>query len=169
MSMASRMPLARSSSMGAGSFGNQEVQENRELLPVLNAIRQDGGEESRRCGVNALALPLKSTCPSSSRSLHIHGHAGIEDRVQLVAVRSTQVQLHQCRRSARANRPDSCPCSPFERMELVRVGLLAEDRGAVVVGEGLSRSSRCRSGNRGRRRRVSSGAPGSGARASVRL
>ena len=45
--------------------------------------------------MNALALPLKSTCPSSSRSLLVDRHAGIEDRVELVAVRAAEVQLHQ--------------------------------------------------------------------------
>ncbi len=45
MSIASRMPLARSSSFGAGSFGDQEIQQDGKLFPSGIAVGQDRGQE----------------------------------------------------------------------------------------------------------------------------
>ena len=85
--------------------------------------------------MNALALPLKSTWPSSS-SVPCSRHAGIEDRVELVAVGAAEIQLDQFI-DLRSVVDLVAVERGLEIVQLVRVGLLAEDRRPVIVVERL--------------------------------
>jgi hypothetical protein len=86
--MDSRMPFARSSSL-RGQLWDEEVQEDRELLPILYAIGQDGREKviSPREG---FGLTLEVHLPIFVEIVHIDRHGGIEDRVEFVTIGSTQ-------------------------------------------------------------------------------
>ena len=88
------MPFERSSSFGAGSFGHQEVQEDRELLPLGVGVGQDRGEEA--VGAHErLGLALEVDLAVLVELLLVDGDAGVEDRVELVAVRAAQVELDE--------------------------------------------------------------------------
>lgn len=67
IAMASRTPQEKSASLGAGSFGIRKL---RKVDSFSYAESEYGrmGARSPWLRTNALALPLKSICPSSSRS-----------------------------------------------------------------------------------------------------
>ncbi len=144
MSMASRMPFDRSSSFGAGSFGIRKFRKIDSFSHSALRVRQDRREEAVGAG-ERLGLALEVDLPVLVELVLVDGHAGIEDRVELVAVGAAEVQLDELRRPAPASRPAQPSSVGLQVVQLVRVGLLAEDRRAVVVGEGVRRSSRCRS------------------------
>ena len=83
---------------------------------------------------NALALPLKSTWPSSSSSLAVRRHAGVEDRVELVAVGVAEVQRDEVVDLLLVVDLVAVEVG-LEVVQLVGVGLLAQDRRSVVVRE----------------------------------
>ena len=93
---------------------------------------------------NALALPLKSTCPSSSSSLVVRRDAGVEDRVELVAVGAAEVERDELV-DLRLGVDLVAVEVGLEVVQLVRVGLLAQDRRAVVVARTPPGSCRRRS------------------------
>ena len=86
--MASRMPWARSSSLGAGQFGREQVEEDRELLPLRVAVRNHRREE----GVGAaehLGLALECHLAVLVERL-VPSLTIIEDGVEGVAIRAAQ-------------------------------------------------------------------------------
>ena len=134
MSMASRMPLARSSSFGAGSLGVSRSRKIESFSHSGVAVRDHRREE----GVGAaehLGLALEVHLAVLVEPVHVDRHAGIEDRVELVAVGAAEEQLHHL-----LHLLGRIDLRGIERrlqvVQLVRVGLLGEQRGAVVVLEG---------------------------------
>ena len=91
-----------------------------------------------------LGLALEVDLPVLVELLLVDGDAGVEDRVELVAVGAAEVQRDELVDLRR--RVDLIAVEVgLEVVQLVRVGLLAEDRRAVVVGERLPGSCRRRS------------------------
>ena len=91
-----------------------------------------------------LGLALEVDLAVLVELLLVDRHAGVEDRVELVAVRAAEVQLDELVDLRR--RVDLAAVERrLQVVQLVRVGLLAEDRRAVVVRERRLRSCRCRS------------------------
>ena len=83
--MASRMPLERSSSAGAGSFVMRKVQENGALFPRGVGVRQDGREKT--VGPDeGLRLALEVHLRVLVQLVHVDRSADVEDRIELVAV-----------------------------------------------------------------------------------
>ena len=79
-----------------------------------------------------MALPLKSICPSSSSAFYVNRHAGIEDRIKLVAVGAAEEQLDDLlhlfgRIDLRVVQRG------LQVVQLVGIGFLRQQRGAVVV------------------------------------
>jgi hypothetical protein len=109
MSIVSRMPRERSSSRGAGSFGIGRVRKIDSVSPPASLN-----------GVEVLVV-----CR----------HRGVEDRVQLVAVRAAEVERDEAVDFLVAVDLVSVELG-LEVVELVGVGLLAEKRGAIVGLEG---------------------------------
>ena len=116
-------------------LGDEEVQEDRELLPLGVRVRQDRGEEAVGAQ-ERLGLALEVHLPVLVELLPVDGDAGVEDRVEPVAVRAAEVQRHEF-----VDLRGGIDLVAVERglqvVQLVRVGLLGEDRRAVVVGERL--------------------------------
>jgi hypothetical protein len=84
--------------------------------------------------MNALARPLNVTCPSSSRSCTYTATQCVEDRVEPVAVRTIQVQLHV---DLFQGMDLAAVQLVFQRMKLVGIRGAAENGGAVIIGERL--------------------------------
>ena len=116
-------------------LGHQEGQEDRELLPLGIRVRQDRRQEAVGAQ-ERLGLALEIHLPVLVEPLAVVGHAGVEDRVEPVAVGTAQVERDELVDLRR--RIDLIPVERgLEVVQLVRVGLLRQDRRAVVVGERL--------------------------------
>ena len=85
------MPLDRSSSFGCGQLRDQEVEEDRQLLPVGVRVGQDGRQEAVGAD-ERLGLALEVDLAVLVELRGVGGHAGVEDGVELVAVGPAQVQ-----------------------------------------------------------------------------
>ena len=144
MSMASRMPLREVFLLRRRQLGDQEVEEDRELLPLGVRVGQDRREEAVGAA-ERLGLALEVDLAVLVELLVVDRHAGIEDRVELVAVGAAEEQRARARRLCVRRIDLRAVERGLQIVQLVRVGLLAEDRRAVVVGEGRLRSCRCRS------------------------
>ena len=94
MSMASRMPLDRSSSLGAGSFGIRKFRKIDSFSHPALRVGQDGGEEVVGAG-EGLGLALEVDLAVLVELFVVGRDTGVEDRVKAVAVGSTQVELDQ--------------------------------------------------------------------------
>ena len=115
-------------------LGRQQIQQNRELLPLRVAV----GNHRRKEAVGAaehLGLALEVHLAVLVEPLHVDRHAGIEDRVELVAVRAAEEQLHQLLNLLRRIHLRGIQ-RRLQIVQLVGVGLLREQRGAVIVLEG---------------------------------
>ena len=102
-------------------LGDQKVQEDRELLPAGVAVGQDRGEEAVGAD-ERLGLALEVHLAVLVESVQVDRHAGIEDRVELVAVGLPGT----ARPTLRPARP-SYTCAVqrgLQVVQLVRVGLL---------------------------------------------
>ena len=74
-------------------LGRQQVEEDRELLPLGVAVRDHRREEAVGAAEH-LGLALEVHLAVLVEPVHIDRHAGIEDRVELVAVGAAEEQLH---------------------------------------------------------------------------
>ena len=133
--MASRIPFDRSSSAGGGQLGNEERQEDGELLPLGVGVGQDDCQEP--VGAEERLRPaLEFHLAILVQLLSIGRHAGVQDGVELVTVGSRKVQRHQLVHLGRA--VDLIPVQ--RRLEVVQpvgVGFVRQDGRLVVVGEGV--------------------------------
>ena len=111
-------------------LGDQHVEQDRELLPFGVAV----GNYQRKEAIGSaehLGLALEAHLAVLVEPVHVDRHTGIEDRVELVAVGITEEQCHHLIHLLRIERRPQV-------VQLVGVGLLGEQRRAVVVLEGES-------------------------------
>lgn len=130
------MPLDRSSSTGAGSLGNEEVEEDRALLPggvgVGQNLRQERIRPSER-----LRLGLEVDLAILIQRVSVHGDAGVQYGIQLISIRAGEIASDQIVHLLGGVNPCGVQVR-LEIVELVRIGLLGQDRRAVVVREGFA-------------------------------
>ena len=87
-------PLGEVIFHGRWQLRDQEIQEDRALLPAGVRERQDAGEKGV-CAHERLGLALEVHLPVLIQLLKIDGDAGVEDRVELVAIGVAEVALHE--------------------------------------------------------------------------
>ena len=92
--------------LGGGQLGDQEIQEDRELLPSGVRVGQDRREEAVGAG-ERLGLAFEIDLAVLVELLVVGGDAGVEDRVEPVAVGAAQIQLDQLVDLGWSNRPGS--------------------------------------------------------------
>jgi hypothetical protein len=95
-------------------LGRQQVEEDRELLPLGVAVGNHRREEIVGAAEH-LGLALEVHLAVLVEPLHIDRHAGIEDRVELVAVRAAEETAPPPAAPARANTPARHPAPPSGR------------------------------------------------------
>ena len=93
MSIVSRMPLDRSSSFGAGNFGIRKLRKWTAFFPFSNHCMAGPWEEAVGAD-KILALPLNSTCASSSSWIFVGDDDMCRGWVEFIAVRAAQIRLH---------------------------------------------------------------------------
>ena len=120
---------------GRGELRHEEVQKDRKLLPLGARVRQDRGEESVHAP-ERLGFALEVHLPVLVELLLVDRDAGVEDGVEQVAVRSTQIERHEPV-DLRVGIHLIAVEGGFEVVQHVGVRLLAEDRHPVVVSERL--------------------------------
>ncbi len=128
---------------GRGELRDEEVEEDRELFPAGVRVGEDRGEEAVG-PAEGLGLPLEVDLAVLVELVVVGRDAGVEDRVEPVAVRPVQVEIHEVIDLNRRVNLIAVEVG-LEVVELVGVGLLAEDRRPVVVARRRIGSSRRRS------------------------
>jgi hypothetical protein len=117
------MPLGEIFLLRRRQLGRQQVEEDRQLLPFRVAVRNHRRKESVGAAEH-LGLALEVDLLVLVKRLSIDGHAGIEDRVELVAVSAAEKHRHHLPHLLR--RVDLRPVQRrLQVVQLVRVGLSA--------------------------------------------
>ena len=120
---------------GRRELRDQEVQGDRALLPLLVVVAEDRGEE--RVGADeALGLALERDLFVLAQFVHVHGDAAVQDGVELLALHAVQVPLHELPELVGRVHLGAVQVG-LRVVKLVGVGLVGQDRGAVVGREGL--------------------------------
>ena len=120
---------------GSGQLGNEEGQEDRELLPLGIRIGQNRRQESIG-PQKRLHLALEIHLLVLIQVLPVDRHAGIQDRVEPVAVGPGEVALDEIIYLLQVVDLKAVE-RRLEVVQPVGIGLLGEHRGPVVVGKGL--------------------------------
>lgn len=116
--------------LGRGELRDQEIQEDRQLLPVGIRVRQDRGQKSVGAD-ESLGLALEVHLAIFVEIGVVGGHAGVQDRVELVAVRAVQVEPHQVVDLLLGVDLVAVQIR-LQVVQFIRVGFVTEDSGAVI-------------------------------------
>ena len=125
--------MERSGSSGAGSFRDEEVQEDRTLLPLGVGIRQHRRQE----GVGAherLGAALELHLPVLVQLAPVDRHTGVQDRIEAVAVLPAQVAPHELLDLFLGIDLGAVQLR-LQVVQLVGVGLVGQDRRPIEVYE----------------------------------
>ena len=87
-------PLGEVFFLGRGQLRDEEVQEDRQLLPHRVTVTQDRGEETVAAH-KGLRLPLELDLIVLAELVGVLDHARIKDRIEFVPVCAAQVKRHQ--------------------------------------------------------------------------
>src|SRR5262245_10135116 len=130
MSIVSRIPLERSSSFGAGSFGIRKL---RKIDSFSHSAFVYGRIAARKPYVRttAFALPLKLDLAALVQLCAVGRDTPVEHDVEPVAVGAAEVEPNELVHLRRLVDPGRVEVG-LQVMEFVRVGLVAEDRRPVV-------------------------------------
>ena len=118
---------------GSRQLGDKEVQEDRQLFPVAVRVGDDRRKELV-CPHERLGLPLEVHLSILVEIGRVDRNAGVEDRVQRIAVSTAEEQLDQLADLLRRVHLVAVQLG-LQVVQLVRVRFLAQHGGAVVIRE----------------------------------